>query len=150
MPDAPFGEDAYAFTHDHVRDVAYTEAGSARRRLFHRRALEVLTEEGAPAAELARHAFAAGMAEETFRHSLAAGDQALALFAVQDAISHYERARKLTAGAEGGRLGPWEPTDAERGRLDVNLGRAEEVGWWWDEAGEVDEGIRENRRGDGK
>ena len=132
-PDAPFGEDAYAFTHDRVRDVAYTEAGSARRRLFHRRALEVLKEEGAPAAELARHAFAAGMAKEAFGHSLTAGDQALALFAPEDAVSHYERAKRLLAGAEG-RLAPVEPSVAELQRLYINLGRAHEFAGRWDEA----------------
>ncbi|MDQ3638733.1 MAG: AAA family ATPase, partial [Actinomycetota bacterium] len=148
-PDDPFGEDAYAFTHDRVRDVAYTEARSARRRLFHRRALEVLTEEGAPAAELARHAFAAVMAEETFRHSLAAGDQALALFATEDAIFHYERARKLTRGPEG-RLAPVEPPVAELERLYVNLGRAHELVGRWDEAREVYEAMRTHGRWSGK
>src|SRR3712207_5062622 len=46
----------YSFTHEKIRQVAYTEMGHARRRLFHRRALEVLEEGGAPAAQLARHA----------------------------------------------------------------------------------------------
>jgi len=34
--------DTYFFTHDKIRDVVYTEAGEARRRIFHRRALDVL------------------------------------------------------------------------------------------------------------
>jgi tetratricopeptide (TPR) repeat protein len=132
-PDALFGEDAYLFTHDRVRDVAYPAAGSARRRLFHRRALEVLTEEGAPAAELARHAFAAGMAKEAFGHSLAAGDQALALFATEDAVSHYERAKRLLTGPEG-RPAPVEPPITELQRLYINLGRAHEFTGRWDDA----------------
>ena len=32
----------YRFTHDKIRDVVYTEAGNARRRIFHRRAFEAL------------------------------------------------------------------------------------------------------------
>ena len=89
--------DSYAFAHDKIRDVAYTEAGAARRRVFHRRALEVLQNEGAPASELVRHALAAGEAETAFRHLVAAGDEAMAVFAVKDAIRFYEQARRLLA-----------------------------------------------------
>ena len=46
----------YSFTHEKIRQVAYTEMGHARRRLLHRRAFEVLEEGGAPAARLAHHA----------------------------------------------------------------------------------------------
>jgi DNA-binding SARP family transcriptional activator len=87
--------DSYAFAHDKIRDVAYTESGAARRRVFHRRALEVLGGEGAPASDLARHALAAGEAEAAFRHFVAAGDEAMAVFAVKDAIGLYEQARRL-------------------------------------------------------
>jgi len=93
---------SYAFAHDKIRDVAYTESGAARRRVFHRRALEVLRDEGSPASELARHALAAGEAEAAFRHFVAAGDEAMAVFAVKDAIAHYEQARRLLA--EGRRV----------------------------------------------
>ena len=41
----------YTFTNDMLRDVVYTEAGDARRRLFHRRALEVLEKGGESAAD---------------------------------------------------------------------------------------------------
>jgi predicted ATPase len=37
-----FRAGAYSFTHDKIRDVMYTEAGEARRRMLHRRALEIL------------------------------------------------------------------------------------------------------------
>ncbi|MGZ3644393.1 MAG: ATP-binding protein [Ktedonobacteraceae bacterium] len=87
----------YYFTHDKIRDVVYSEAGEARRRLFHRRALDVLQTEGDNknrpyAAELARHAFAAGMIEPAFRFSVKAGDDSMSLFAVRDAITQYEQA----------------------------------------------------------
>ena len=78
-----------------VRDVVYTEAGDARRRLFHRRALEVLTAAGAPAAVLAHHALAAGQPEAAFRHSLSASREALRISAAQEARAHLEQARDL-------------------------------------------------------
>jgi len=53
----------YSFSHEKIRQVAYTEMGHARRRLLHRRAFEVLKESGAfPPAQLARHALAGGLA----------------------------------------------------------------------------------------
>ena len=85
----------YSFTHEKIRQVAYTEMGHARRRLLHRRAFEVLKEGGAPAAQLARQALAGGLAEQAFRYGVAAGDDAVEVFAVKDAIEHYERARDL-------------------------------------------------------
>lgn len=87
--------DSYAFAHDKIRDVAYTEAGAARRRVFHRRAFGILQGEGATASELARHALAAGEDWAAFRHLVAAGDEAMAVFAVKDAIGYYEQARRL-------------------------------------------------------
>jgi len=93
--------DAYAFTHDKIRDVAYTEAGEARRRIFHRRAFEVLQLAAAPPAELAHHARAAGLVEPAFRLSVAAGDTAMRLFAVRDAIVHYEQARRVLTEQPG-------------------------------------------------
>ncbi|CAN5755283.1 hypothetical protein BH20ACT12_BH20ACT12_02370 [soil metagenome] len=132
-PDAQgLGEDTYAIAHDRIRDVAYTEVGSARRRLFHRRALGILTEEGVPAAELARHALAAGLSSEAFRHLLAAGDEAMALFAASDAVEHYERAKRLHG--EGMRRPDGCPFAAEIEHLYANLGRAHELSGEWEEA----------------
>jgi predicted ATPase len=85
----------YTFANDMLRDVVYTEAGDARRRLFHRRALEFLEAAGESAAVLAHHAQAAGLAQATFRHSLAAGREALRLSVVSEAIVHFEHARQL-------------------------------------------------------
>ena len=119
----------YSFTHEKIRQVAYTEAGPARRRLLHRRAFELLEEGGAsPAAQLARHALAAGLAEPAFRYSVAAGDQAVEVFAARDAIEHYQRARDLLAEAE--QTGARQLT--ERSILDLEhlytrLGRAYEM-----------------------
>lgn len=90
---APGG--AYGFSHDKLRDVTYEEAGEARRRVFHRHALEILETVGAPAAELAHHALAAGLQEQALGHSLAAGDEAMRVLAARDAIAHYSTAIAL-------------------------------------------------------
>ena len=127
------GPDAYTCAHDKIRDVIYTEAGGARRLVYHRRALRTLEEdEGASASELARHALAAGLPGEAFRHLLGAGDEAMALFAASDAIEHYESARKQLRGARG-RSGGSPPT-AEVEHLYANLGRAYELSSEWEKA----------------
>ena len=92
QPDAP---STYTFANDMIRDVIYTEAGDARRRLFHKRALDLLEKEKKPAAVLAHHAVAAGLAEAAFRYSLTAGQEALRLAAANEARMHLEKARQL-------------------------------------------------------
>jgi predicted ATPase len=90
---------AFAFANDMLRDVVYTEAGDSRRRLFHRRALDLLEAEHDSAAVLAHHALAAGEAQDALRHSLAAGQEALRVVATSEAHAHLERARQLARGA---------------------------------------------------
>jgi DNA-binding SARP family transcriptional activator len=129
----PLGEDGletYACAHDKIRDVIYTEAGGARRRVYHRRALGLLEREGAPAAELARHALAAGLSGEAFRYLLGAGDEAMALFAASDAVEHFESAKKLLGRARGS----GEPPAAEIEHLYANLGRSYELSGEWEKA----------------
>ncbi len=58
---------SYGFANGLIRDVVYTELGEARRQVLHQRALALLQSEGAPAAQLAYHALAAGEAEEAYR-----------------------------------------------------------------------------------
>jgi tetratricopeptide (TPR) repeat protein len=125
--------ESYACSHDKIRDVIYTEAGGARRRVYHRRALGLLEREGAPAAELARHALAAGLSGEAFRHLLGAGDEAMALFAKSDAVEHYESAKKLLGRARG----PGELPAAEIEHLYANLGRSYELSGEWEKARET-------------
>lgn len=91
----PGGASAYAFDNDMLRDVVYTEAGDARRRLFHRRALGMLARAGEPASVLAHHALAAGQTEAALRHSLSAGQEALRLSAASEARVHLEQAQNL-------------------------------------------------------
>jgi predicted ATPase len=85
----------YIFAHPMIRAVVYAEAGEARRSIFHRRALGVLQDEQAPAALLAYHALAAGLIEPAFNWNLAAGDEAMRVLAVHDAIAFYEQALQL-------------------------------------------------------
>jgi DNA-binding SARP family transcriptional activator len=119
----PGGASVYVFAHHMIWDVVYTEAGDARRRLFHRRALDILEAARSPAAVLAYHAVAAGLAEAGFRHSLAAGHEALRLSAAGEAVVHFEKARQLAQEA------PLAGVDFEPHLRDlyVQLGRAYEL-----------------------
>ncbi len=124
----------YFFTHDKIRDVVYTEAGKARRGIFHRREFEGLQAASAPAGELAHHAFAVGLAEQGFHFSVAAGDDALRLFAVRDAISSYEQARQVIASRP--ELQPMlSPEEVEH--LYIQLGRSYEFIDEWEQARSV-------------
>ncbi len=94
----PDAASTYQFAHHMIWDVVYTEAGDARRRLFHRRALNILEAACKPAA-VAHHALAAGLVEAAFRHSLAAGQEALRLSAASEATIHFEKAGQLAREA---------------------------------------------------
>lgn len=107
----------YALAHDKIREVVYAGAGAARRQLYHQRAYETLVNGDVPAAELAYHALAAQLTGAAYQHSLTAGDNALRLFAIQDAITHYQRAKSLA---------PSSPLSS-RLSLFINLGRAYEL-----------------------
>jgi len=114
---------AYAFANDMLRDVVYTEAGDARRRLFHRRALKLLTAAQASAAVLAHHALAAGRTGTAFRLSLAASQEALRVSAAREARAHLEQARLLA------QVRPLVEAEHEAHILDLyaQLGRAYEL-----------------------
>jgi DNA-binding SARP family transcriptional activator len=111
---------AYTFVNDMLRDVVYTEAGDARRRLFHRRVLDVLGSGEAPAAVLAYHALAAGLAQPAFHHNLTAGREALRIAAVNEAITHFELALQLV---REGSL-PDIPDETDLRDLYMQLGQA--------------------------
>ncbi len=113
----------YTFSHQKVSDVIYDGTGAARRRMLHRRAFGVLREGAAPASELAYHAHHAGLVAETIRHSLVAGHEAMALFAVRVAIFHFETAWRI-AEQDGW---PQETSGADRQALYTGLGRAYEL-----------------------
>jgi DNA-binding SARP family transcriptional activator/tetratricopeptide (TPR) repeat protein len=89
----------YIFTHDKVAEAIYGVLALARRRLFHRRALRALesaaTAKSAVAAELARHALAAGEWEEAVRYHEQAALAAEQIGAHHDAVRSYEQVVRL-------------------------------------------------------
>jgi DNA-binding SARP family transcriptional activator len=121
----------YRFAHDLVREVVYTELGEARRLVLHQRALALLQAEGARASELAYHALAAGEAEVAYRYSVQAGDEAMAVFAVEDAVGHYEQARSLLQEQQRLQI---ELPAAEVEHLYAYLGRAYAFQQAWQQA----------------
>src|SRR2546421_4714234 len=112
---------SYGFSHELIRDVVYTELGAARRQVLHQQALVRLESEGARAAELAYHARSAGEVEAAYRYSVLAGVEAAAVFAVEDAIGHYEQARAWLQERQG-RQSRLAASEVER--LYVHLGQA--------------------------
>jgi DNA-binding SARP family transcriptional activator len=91
----PSDRQPYTLAHDYIREVVYTESHEVRRRVYHRRALLALEAAGEPAAECAYHALAALLDEPAFRFSVAAGSEACASYALQDALSHFDTARDV-------------------------------------------------------
>lgn len=113
----------YAFSHQKVSEVVYHEVGTARRRLLHRRAFELLQTTALPAASLAYHAGSAGLLAQTIRYSLIAANDAMSLYALRVAIPHFETAWQL-ASTQGW---PAELSGADRQALCDGLGRAYEL-----------------------
>lgn len=130
---APGRDVSYSFPHQKLREVVYLEAGVARRRILHRRAFETLQAAGVAAAELAHHALKAGLWAEAFQYSVAAGNEAMRLFAVRVAIAHYETAWQLVE-----QIGwPEAVSGADRQDLYAGLGRAYELAEAWERAQEI-------------
>ncbi len=83
--------DAYDFSHDRIREVAYQEISRARRRLIHRRVAEALETLHADnldgvAGELAAHCASAGDGERAYRFYRRAAKLAMD----QHALAHAE------------------------------------------------------------
>jgi DNA-binding SARP family transcriptional activator/predicted ATPase len=94
------GSGTYDYTHDLLREVAYTELSPIRRRSLHRRVARALEELYAPDPEgisgwLAGHYEAAGMAEQAIRHYRAAASVAKQRFADVEAADLIRRALRL-------------------------------------------------------
>ena len=89
-----FGEALYSFGHDKVRRVVYEDLSGARRRVQHRRALDVLAQPEArtPPERLAYHALRAQAWDQAVRWCETAAEAALAVFAYASAASLYEEA----------------------------------------------------------
>jgi hypothetical protein len=112
---------SYLFGHDKMREVIYTEMGDAQRRLFHRHALTALESLSRPAAELAHHAFAAGQVERSWHFSFIAGDEAVRLYANDEASLHYTQALEALSQLP-------DSEDIQRKRVETIL-RLVQVSW---------------------
>ncbi len=117
-----------------LREVVYTELGAARRQVLHQRALVCLQTEGTAAAELAYHARASGETEAAYGYSVQAGMEAVAVFAVADAIGYYEQARAWLQERQG-RQSRLAASEVER--LYVHLGQAYVFQNDWEQAQEA-------------
>ncbi len=120
----PRGAEGFAFTHDKIREVLIEELNPIRRRRLHQRIGEGLeklygAEAAGHAEKLAFHFAESGDLERGLRHGMEAGRQAERLFALDEALGYYERARECAEGLER-RAGLFE---AERGMAGVHARR---------------------------
>jgi tetratricopeptide (TPR) repeat protein len=91
------GADSYDFSHDKLREGAYTSLSRARRRLLHRRVADTIerlsgTSQDAYLADLAYHFYEAGVWEKAAAFGQRAAEQAYRLYAPQGAIEQVTRA----------------------------------------------------------
>ena len=89
--------DSFAFTHDKIREVLYEELNPIRRRRLHRAAAEGLQQKrgNSPCAveKLAHHYIQAGDHEHGLKYAKRAAAQAEKVFAFDEAVAAYARAR---------------------------------------------------------
>lgn len=96
------GSDAYDFSHDRIRDVAYGELSPPRRRLLHRRVAEALEQVHAAApgdviGQLAAHYEQAGLPDRAVRCYWQAVEAARQRYAQRDVIALARRGLDLLA-----------------------------------------------------
>ena len=91
----------YRFRHDLIREAVGRDLLPGERQRLHAGAAELLSErpelapQGRSAAELAEHWYQAGRTEEAYEASLAAADEARAVFAYGEELRHLQRALDL-------------------------------------------------------
>ncbi len=101
------GGDAYDFSHDKLREEAYTSLSIAHRRLLHRRVAESLAEVYATdldsvSGQIAAHYERAGLPEQAIPYYQRAGEVAGRIYANAEAITAFQRAAALLeAGSPG-------------------------------------------------
>jgi DNA-binding SARP family transcriptional activator/Flp pilus assembly protein TadD len=94
------GSPVYAFSHHKLRELIYGDLSLVRRRLLHRRVAVALQGQSGPrpaelAGQIAAHYQAAGQDAEAAAFHRQAGDHARSLFALQEALDHYQAALAL-------------------------------------------------------
>jgi tetratricopeptide (TPR) repeat protein len=99
------GAGVYDFSHDSIREVAYTRLGADRRRLLHRgiAQAQIASAGSAPASAstIAKHLERGGFIEGAIPFYRLAAEHALGIYAGIEAVAHYEQALELL-----GRLPP--------------------------------------------
>ncbi len=89
--------DAFTFTHDKIREVLYEELNPIRRRRLHRHAAEALESRSQTShcavEKLAHHYILAGDYEKGLKYAKQAAAEAERVFAFEDAIAGFGRAR---------------------------------------------------------
>jgi DNA-binding SARP family transcriptional activator len=98
------GTDGYSFSHDKIREVAYTRMSLARRRLLHHRiaqAMEIVYERllESVSGQIATHYELAGRLEQAIPYYERAAEAAQRIYANADAIRDYRRAITLLQGS---------------------------------------------------
>jgi tetratricopeptide (TPR) repeat protein len=124
------GTERYQFSHALIQETLLSELSAARQARLHARIGEALediygADEESHASELAHH-FAEAVpvtgSEKLVRYSLLAGEQALAIYAYEEALAHFQRGLV----ARGIPLNGTEPApDAQAAELVFGLGRAQ-------------------------
>ncbi len=99
----PAGPDGYAFRHALLAEAVYDDLLPSERLRLHRACSSVLQEDPTmgTAADLARHAMAAGETEVAVRASVAAGEGALAVGGPAEALAHFEEGLHLLREDDG-------------------------------------------------
>jgi DNA-binding CsgD family transcriptional regulator len=130
VEELPGGRERYRFSHSLIQQTLVEELSSSRKVRWHARIGEALEElygaDGAAhAAELAYHFAKAESVlgtEKLVRYALLAGEGALAAYAYEEALAHFQRG---LAAKEG------RPVDAETADLLFGLGRAQAATLQW-------------------
>jgi DNA-binding SARP family transcriptional activator len=130
------GADAYDFTHDKLRAVAYASLSLARRRRLHGRVATALdavytTNLDAVCGQIAAHYERAGMLEHAATYERRAAEVAHRLYANLDAIEHYRRALALLGT---GHLAEAAALHNQMGDLLHLLGRYDDARQAWEHA----------------
>lgn len=94
---APGSGESFTFTHDKIREVLYEELNPIRRRRLHRHVAEALKQSGdkfcCTVEKLAHHYIQAGEHEQGLHYAKLAAAEAMRVFAFDEAIAAYGRAR---------------------------------------------------------
>ncbi len=101
------GTNSYDFTHDKLREVAYTEISAPQRRMLHRRAAQALEtlhadDLDAVSGQIASHYECAGMIEQALPYYQRAAAVAQRVYANEDAIGLLARSLQLLELLPGG------------------------------------------------